>query len=687
MPSDLKSHEREEREVERLINKDRAPSRSKAPKGAPKHDNRRRRIKEKDEDLDSVDKDLSLNYKYAASEPDEPDDTDLEGLIGSIRKQISKSDEKFVKLFDNLRYGKGFSSLPYDAKLEKLEHIKRVIEHASKKKYDFFLFSQQVSKAYGQAGVYGRSGVVISVRNFFRDLDFPHKFVEGLIRVIVDSNADSEKIDTYIEEQVEALVESGIEIDVPPPEEIPYEKFDEHFFEILNVAPPISEDDISELVNQMVGSDHDDMYKIVHRDYPKFSKSDEFNHFLQDIEHEDTDNKKDLVDSLIYWMNKFVNWGGVDKLASQTSYHTRNGEMVKTATYHGVISQGHPSGPTNRPWSLKDRRYHTPDDYKGIVKAAKTLMKEDWFSSYDSVDSDSKFRAALDISISTYSDSQFQGTIDAPTYDMLLASLMGQNPKDLFTETLITSNRSASMNHNFVRIANQIMSKNPSLSFKLIGQAVRGTVASGLEIGHIKEALEDVSKAKDGESLAEALKDLAKLTKTAGRVASEMVDLEAIEDMTDEQVKELLESSKEKAKELSKQIDEFQKSSEKDFTAVSDSDVEELINGIMGLIGEAGVESGKVKSASVRVEMRTLVAAAQTSPEARRILYPFIVASKKKAEKAEKMKKDDKKPGKKDDKKDEKSGKKDEKKDEKSNKKFEEMKAKKTKRASIDHDW
>jgi hypothetical protein len=66
MASDLTPTEKEERQVERLINKEPAPSRKPAERRGPKHDNRRDRMTVDDPDINNVDPDLSLNYKSSS---------------------------------------------------------------------------------------------------------------------------------------------------------------------------------------------------------------------------------------------------------------------------------------------------------------------------------------------------------------------------------------------------------------------------------------------------------------------------------------------------------------------------------------------------------------------------------------------------------------------------------------------
>ena len=67
MPSDLSPSEKENREVERLVHKRAPHSRKYNDKHGPKYDNRRRRMKNDDPDLNNADKDLSLNRKTQGS--------------------------------------------------------------------------------------------------------------------------------------------------------------------------------------------------------------------------------------------------------------------------------------------------------------------------------------------------------------------------------------------------------------------------------------------------------------------------------------------------------------------------------------------------------------------------------------------------------------------------------------------
>ena len=75
--------------------------------------------------------------------------------------------------------------------------------------------------------------------------------------------------------------------------------------------------------------------------------------------------------------------------------------VSRTATFHGYVKQGHPSGdPMNTGWKSSDKRYFTKENYASIVKETKELLKEDWFKSgWEGGAKDAPIRAALDLAI------------------------------------------------------------------------------------------------------------------------------------------------------------------------------------------------------------------------------------------------------------------------------------------------
>jgi hypothetical protein len=64
--SSLSQSEKEEHEVERLIDKKPAPSRKHKERRAPRHEQRRERMKVEDQDTSKTDPDMSLNYKSSS---------------------------------------------------------------------------------------------------------------------------------------------------------------------------------------------------------------------------------------------------------------------------------------------------------------------------------------------------------------------------------------------------------------------------------------------------------------------------------------------------------------------------------------------------------------------------------------------------------------------------------------------
>lgn len=117
-------------------------------------------------------------------------------------------------------------------------------------------------------------------------------------------------------------------------------------------------------------------------------------------------------------------------------------KMKKTATYHGVLQQGHPDGPTNTPWKSIDKRYISEQHFDSILKSAKQMLKDNpWFqSNWNKSASDAPYRAALDLSIYTTDDSAYQSKIDAPTYEKLLNKLASWG-YDTFQDTIINQEK------------------------------------------------------------------------------------------------------------------------------------------------------------------------------------------------------------------------------------------------------
>lgn len=149
---------------------------------------------------------------------------------------------------------------------------------------------------------------------------------------------------------------------------------------------------------------------------------------------------------------------------------------AKTAAYHGVVQQGHPSGPTNTGYNSYDKRHFGKKEYDSILASAKELLKTEWLSDgWDGGAEDAPMRAALDLAIHLADANLYQSKIDAETYNMLLARLT-KSKVDLFSETLVLEGekgkRSAAVMdkniQNMVRIANDLRKTNPKAAFDIM---------------------------------------------------------------------------------------------------------------------------------------------------------------------------------------------------------------------------
>jgi hypothetical protein len=370
----------------------------------------------------------------------------------------------------------------------------------------------------------------------------------------------------------------------------------------------------------------------------------------------------------------------------------------KTAAYHGVVQQGHPSGPTNSGHS-PDKRYFDKSSYDSIIAHAKELLKTDWLQyGWEGGAEDAPVRAALDLSIQLANDHAYQSKVDVETYNMLLARL-SKSDVDLFSDTLVPEGgkgkrSAAAMDKNLqsmIRVANDLRHSNPRAAFDILKnvQAIRvaqvpvesqiqhqsqqqeqqsqqqqgqqqgygqqeqqsqqqqgqqqqsqqeqqGGLSKGPNVKDVKHQLDLFSKARSGEELMEVLTKLAESVKTAGsRVAtSAMEELAPIADMSDDQVKKLIQMGKRdvtKLEDLMKGYDEAK--------ALSPEEIEAFVKGMDDFINGVVAESEKVKTASVSVHVSTLLRVASISPEARMVMMPFLVAAKKKMDKAAKKKK------------------------------------------------
>jgi len=163
--------------------------------------------------------------------------------------------------------------------------------------------------------------------------------------------------------------------------------------------------------------------------------------------------------------------------AGAASYGTPGTEDMssKTAAYHGIVQQGHPSGPTNSGHS-PDKRYFDKSSYDSILAHAKELLKTDWLQyGWEGGAEDAPIRAALDLSIQLANDHAYQSKVDVETYNMLLVRL-SKSDVDLFSDTLVPEGgngkrSAAAMDKNLqsmIRVANDLRKSNPRAAFEIM---------------------------------------------------------------------------------------------------------------------------------------------------------------------------------------------------------------------------
>lgn len=173
---------------------------------------------------------------------------------------------------------------------------------------------------------------------------------------------------------------------------------------------------------------------------------------------------------------------GFSRAASNKTYASRF-MSDRTATFHGYVKQGHPSGVTQTPWKSTDKRYFGKKHYDSILKYSKSLLNEDWFKNgWEGGAEDAPIRAALDISIFLADENKYQAKIDVETYNMLLNKLAKED-FDLFSETMHSGEKRKAMSNKkdvqtILRIASDMRKTDPANALRLV-KSMRSLVADG----------------------------------------------------------------------------------------------------------------------------------------------------------------------------------------------------------------
>jgi len=378
----------------------------------------------------------------------------------------------------------------------------------------------------------------------------------------------------------------------------------------------------------------------------------------------------------------------------QSSYGVQAGrEMsVKTATYHGVVKQGHPDGPYPG-YRSYDSRYFGKDQYESIVASAKSLLKEDWLSNeWTGGAPDAPFRAALDLAIHTADDCLYQSKIDVETYNMLLARVQGDK-MDQFSETFLPNTdapkRSASAMSNayknLLRIASELRQTDPKAAVEIV-RNMRSLVAqqqgeeqgmhpapvgqqqqSQQQQGQQQQSQQEQQGQQQGYGQQQQGYGQQQQGQQEQQGAGKETDVKALKEETKklfdakdiedfiESLKDLADTVKKTAgrriasdlpdlsgledmsdEDVKKFLDEQKKGAKELEKHLSEDDLEAFMKGLDELFKDVGEAAKHIKTSSVRVNISSLVRLAASNPEARAFLMPVLIAAKKKVEKAKK---------------------------------------------------
>lgn len=724
--SSLDHSTKEEREVERLIDREPAPSRKPKQRRGPKHDNRRRRIKTDDPDMDSSDKDMSLNYKHSSllaiaariaddapkkapqkprklqveSEPlpKLPEEAhELQREIGDISPELYRSFEKFTE--------KNF--LEAKAPADKIaQWCKQQADALAK------IGSQKIQGAAGRVAdkitslwpsdpySFGaKAGTIRAIEKSMEGSGLPKSFVNvfrkshdskknrQLVRELIDDNRTLSEQDL---EQGDFIAFAALAAALPLLRSNPDKLDSAKLKASIDQATAVVYDQAKQVITlkkfieawtkaaggtsfqdakSQTGKPTEDAHKFLDEASSALRSFTERKDPILDPKNTIRSLKEELQEKFGQVPPELE---GMLKSASQTPYGREVIETMshKTATYHGVVGQGHPEGATNSQHAL-DKRHFSKEHYDSIIAHAEELLKEDWLQyAWDGGAADAPLRAALDLSIHTADRCQYQGKIDGETYNMLLNRLAGWG-HDTFQDTLLSEkNRTASMAEDLsqpniraiLSVASDLRNSDPKQALEVVKGLRRmiSSVPTGFEsflaqdglsekdLEELPEAkvemkdLKDQSKklvdAKNVDDFMSGLQGLSETMKKSAstriaaaqvRIADELDKLEVLEDMSDDEVKKLLDEQKAKAKELE--------------SKAGLDDIDGFLKGLDEMFSSLEEAAKHVETASVRVQVATLVRIAKSSPEAFQALRPLLVIAKKKMDKKKSKKTSQKK--------------------------------------------
>jgi hypothetical protein len=360
-----------------------------------------------------------------------------------------------------------------------------------------------------------------------------------------------------------------------------------------------------------------------------------------------------------------------EDLVKSASNEAGSGRAMRTksATYHGVLQQGHPSGPTNTVYRSYDKRYFGNDHYEMILKYASDLLKEDWLKyNWDGGSEDAPLRAALDLSIGLSNDHTFQNKIDSETYEMLLNRLSKWD-HDSFAETILPLkksklinkfagqkkqgllDRSASMNkaqekfiRGIIQTASDLREKDPKAAFEII-KNLRALVSSeavstpiSVVAGQQQEEEEEEEGCKTGQQEQQGQQQEQQGQKSqCGQQQQQQGQQQGQQEQQQQQGQQEQQAD---TKDLEKSIEETLKGGEKlkGEDAIDPKAFEEFLNNLEETFKKIQ------KTSAVILPLSLIIRTAATSDAARQILLPVLAAAKKKIDKKKDKKKGKGKP-------------------------------------------
>jgi hypothetical protein len=501
MPTDLTPAEKDDRQIERLIDKKPAPSRKPAGRGGPKHDNRRRRMQDS-EDEKKTDEDLSRKTKASnlfliaarvAAPPAEedihttPQSAQAEGkaLVQQIFKEIGDQSTDLAQQFKDFarkQYGPIlFAKTPNkDKQAEVVKALRKRLDILHRLSKTVFKGSPaDVAAKIAERWPNGkpnnwatRAGIIAAVQNSIKRLRVPASIKAFAIKDPNNARKDKALIQDVLKEAKSGKVSKEALED-----RIELGALTAAYRVLLGNPDTVDAASLNREIDEITEQVYGEVQKLL--SIPVFMKSwenamKEFSHELPESPKETKSSEfyRDVLHSLdtffdplgkkdrqsLFDPDAFID-GLEDVLGNNfkeapeelkkvvegyrsaaTSYGTLRNEAMRqrTATYHGVLQQGDPTNGPYTGYRSLDRRYFGKEHYDSIIKTAKQFLKEDWLKyNWEGGSKDAPFRAALDLSIQVADSNLYQAKIDVETYNMLLARLM-KSKTDVFSETLIT---------------------------------------------------------------------------------------------------------------------------------------------------------------------------------------------------------------------------------------------------------